>query len=289
MSRVRCRNRSADSKLTRLLAPLEALAVDDQIQERADVQCLGDLASIGIGYVTGSNKFFHLTETERKELGLHARHLIRVVTRSRCIAGLDFTVKDWSKVRANGEPCWLFAPKHTKDKSVQKLLRRGRREGIHTAFKCEIRLSWWEVPIKSAPAAFMIYMGSRPGVRANSASVRVPNSLYDVRDLNGISATNLAVASMTSVFQLSAILNARPLGGGLRKLEPSDAKRILVPVTTVPAAIGVQVEKLVRNGKWTEARKVADTALLIESLRWPAEFIRRISSALDAVKAGTSY
>jgi len=285
LSRVACDKRHADSKLMRLLAPRDAVAVDHLLQEHPDVQRLGALASVGIGYVTGSNRFFHLTEVQRKELGLRTHHLIRVVTRSRGSAGIEFTLDDWSRLRHDGDACWLFAPKHTNDKSVKKLLRRGRRARIHTGLKCENRTIWWKVQVKTAPPAFMIYMGAHPAVRANSASVRVPNSLYEVRELRGISARNLAVASMTSVFQLSAILNARLLGGGLRKLEPSDAKRILVPVASVAIGVANKIDKLVRAGRLAEARNIADSALLVERLRWPAGLVRRIGAALESLEA----
>lgn len=285
LSRIACNSRRADSKLMRLLAPPDVLAVDEMLQEHPNVRRLGDLASVGIGYVTGSNSFFHLTEPQRKGFGLRPHHLIRVVTRSSGSAGIEFTLDDWSRLRDNGDACWLFAPKHTNDKSVQTLLRRGRRASIHTAFKCENRSKWWKVQVKTGPPAFMVYMGAHPAVRANSAAVRVPNSLYDVRELRGISARNLAVASMTSVFQLSAILNARLLGGGLRKLEPSDAGRILVPVGSVAIGVANKIDRLVRIGRLSQARKVADTALLMDRLRWPTRLVRRIGAALEALEA----
>lgn len=285
LSGVACKSRRADSKLMRLLAPPDVLTVDEMLQEHPNVRRLGDLASVGIGYVTGSNSFFHLTEAQRKGFGLRAHHLIRVVTRSSGSAGIEFTLDDWSRLRDNGDACWLFAPKHTNHKSVQTLLRRGRRASIHTAFKCENRSKWWKVQVKTGPPAFMIYMGAHPAVRANSAAVRVPNSLYDVRELRGISARNLAVASMSSVFQLSAILNARRLGGGLRKLEPSDAARILVPVGSVAIGVAHKIDKLVRIGALAQARNVADTALLVERLGWPAGLVRRIGAALEALEA----
>lgn len=285
LARVVCSKRATSSKLMRLLAPPDVLRVDQMLEEHPDVQRLGALGSVGIGYVTGGNRFFHLTEAQRKEIGLRPYHLIRVVTRSRGSLGIDFTLDDWSKLRDNGDACWLFAPKHRNDKSVQSLLRQGRRAGIHTAFKCENRSIWWKVQVKTPPPAFVIYMGTHPAVRANSAAVCVSNSLYEVRELRGISARNLAVASMTSVFQLSAMLNARLLGGGLRKLEPSDAERIFVPVTGVSSGVAKKIDHLVRLGRLAQARDLADSTVLLEELRWPPSLVRRVSTALKALEA----
>ena len=118
LDQIACEPLGSDATLVRVLAPAEALELERSLQARNDMKCLGDLASVGIGYVTGANRFFHLSEPERKEVNLHARHLSRVVTRSRSIEGLEFTHKDWAKLRAKGDKCWLLTPKNTKDKKI---------------------------------------------------------------------------------------------------------------------------------------------------------------------------
>ena len=124
-------------------------------------------------------------------------------------------------------------------------------------------------------------------VVVNNAAVRVPNSLYELRDLKGVSAKDLAVASVTSIFQLSAILNGRLLGGGLMKLEPSDAAQVLVPTKHVSSSAARAIDRLIRKGRLDEARKAADAALLVDALGLSIEAVCDIQRVLAELQRHT--
>lgn len=85
---------------------------------------------------------------------------------------------------------------------------------------------------------------------------------------------------MTSIFQLSAILNGRLLGGGLMKLEPSDAAKVLVPTTHVSSSAARKIDGLIRKGRTDDARKAADTALLVNALGFSIETVCSIQRVL---------
>lgn len=270
--------------LMRLLAPVSVLRVERSLGARQDLNCLGGIASVGIGYVTGNNQFFHFSESQRIGWKLRPRHLSRVVTRARGVVGLSFATGDWEQRRDGGGACWLLTAVNSRDKAVRALLQRGRRARVHKGYKCRARQSWWRVPIGEVPAAFMTYMGATTSVVSNEAGVHVSNSLYALRELRRISGMQLAVASATSVFQLSAILNSRRLGGGLRKLEPSDASRILVPTGQVSAAVARRIDGLLRKGQSAEAREAADVAVLEGALGWSREAVAKVQHALSTIR-----
>ncbi len=268
--------------LLRLLAPAEVLAVEQTLAGMEGLLRLGDAASIGIGYVTGASRFFHLSEERRKAVGLPVRHLTRALARSSAAPGVLFNGDDWASTRKDGKACWLFTPRDCREIEVQRYLRRGRKKRVNKTYKCEGRSPWWSVALSEPAPAFMSYMGANPRILANRAAVQVSNSMFELRSLRDVSADLLAAASLTSVFQLSALLNARLLGGGLRKLEPSDAARVLVP-RTGDRTLAPRVDRLVRAGKTEQARRDADTCLLIGSLGMSEYEVGRVRAAIDSL------
>lgn len=286
LGRIASRPFSESATLLRLLSPRDASELEQTLRGSPGIKALGDLARIGIGYVTGGNQFFHFSEAQRKASKIRPWHFTRVMPRSRAVRGLEYTAEDWTELKAGDSACWLLTPKKGKDRNVRRLLDRGRKAKVHKGYKCAGRKPWWVVPAVDPPAAFMSYMGAGPRIFTNSAGVCVPNSLFEIRDLQGVTARDLSIASMTSVFQLSANLNARLLGGGLRKLEPSDAARILVPLARTTVRTLARIDRLLRQGKLCEARRTADHAVLINKLAWHKEDVRSIQGALSKLEKG---
>jgi hypothetical protein len=266
-------------RLPRLLASPGAIKLNELLSRRAGVRVLGEIASVGIGYVTGGNEFFHLSESDRQRHGLHARHLTKALPSSGDARGASFGESDWEHLRASGRPCWLLTPKHTRDVAVQRILRKGRLAKVHRGYKCENRENWWKVPLRAPAPAFMGYTGSMPTIRENGAGVAVSNSLFELSALEDVSARSLALGSITSVFQLSALLNARVLGGGLRKLEPSDVSRASIPVAEVTSKDFRRVDALLRSGNATAARLLADQIVLKGALGWTDAAIADLQDA----------
>ena len=99
-----------------------------------------------------------------------------------------------------------------------------------TAYKCRMRDPWYAVPDVKVPHYFLSYMSGRAvGLVRNDARATCPNTLHcvtlkDRRDMAAISA-----ARPTPVFQLSCEIEGHPLGGGMLKLEPREAARIVIP------------------------------------------------------------
>jgi adenine-specific DNA-methyltransferase len=269
--------------VARMIAPDEAIELEGLVSLRTDVVTVGELARVSIGYVTGANDFFHLTEGQRKHFEIPVRHLRKVLAGSKWFDGLQLADGDWDTIRFSGGSCWLFAPMESSDRSVANAIARGRRRGIHETFKCGARSPWWRVSLREPPKAFMRYMGDGIGIVANPAGVLVSNSLFELRELRGIDAKSFSAISLTSVCRISAFLNARILGGGLRKLEPRDAARVLLPRAKVSAYVTDRLDAFLREGRRSEARQLADAEILGKSLGWPTRLVARLQRALATI------
>ncbi len=270
---------TAGETLPRILAPKSALAIEARLMERSDVKKIGDLATVELGYVTGDNGFFHLSAADAKRFGLADRHLTKALTRERDLLGVRFTATDWKRRIMEGARDWLLTPTNGQSRAVKNLLKRKAAMEARSAYKCDIRTPWWRVPLADPPRALMVYMGSRARIVSNTARAQISNSFFRLTKIKDLSPNDLAVASLTSVFRLSAGLNARLLGGGLLKLEPSDAQRVLVPIHRIPARDLGRVDRLLRRGEWEDACVLADKLILERGLGWSKRLIESVRAA----------
>lgn len=237
---------------------------------------LGKIAEVGIGYVTGNNAFFHFSEEDVRLWRLPRRYLKPVLTRSGPIKGLVFTHQDWAELVKGGEKMYLLALPRTDwamlPKAVGDYLRQGERDNIHLAYKCRVRKPWYHVPHSGAAEAFLTYMsGEAPRLVWNSAHVLATNSLHEVRIKRAGAEIihKLAIIFFSSLSQLSAEVEGHPLGGGMLKLEPSEAQRVLMVRPELLRLVDPRfplLDSLVRCGKFDAAADFADEIVLRDSL-----------------------
>jgi hypothetical protein len=91
------------------------------------------------------------------------------------------------------------------------------------------------VPDVFVPDGFLTYMSGRgPALVANQAGCVCTNSLHAVRVRNGYNFSELQKAWQHPLSRLSVEIEGHPLGGGMLKLEPGEAKQVLLPARNVP-------------------------------------------------------
>ena len=118
-------------------------------------------------------------------------------------------------------------------KCVRDYLDRGEAEGIEKAYKCRMRSPWYSVPHVYKPDAFLTYMsGFTPRLVANDADAFAPNSLHVLRLHGTPEMTSDVIAALwqTSLTRLSVEIEGHALGGGMLKLEPTEARTFLFRV-----------------------------------------------------------
>ena len=262
---------SGRTTLTSYWLSKEARSLYEQLSEHAPTKRLGELAEVGIGYVTGANAFFHLSKAEAKAQKLGDSYLTPAVYRGRALSGLQFSEQDWQAAEKAGEAGYLLhlPAKKRLSKLVKAYIAEGENQGVHEAYKCRVRSPWYSVPHVYKPDAFLTYMsGLRPLLVANDAGAVTPNSLHAVRlhaDAS-LSARDLALLWQTSLTSLSVELEGHALGGGMLKLEPSEARNVLLAAPEVFNGTGAvlfeHVDALLREGKGERARDLVDTTIL---------------------------
>ena len=277
-----------DVRLSECLLPPDSREAYASIQE--NTWTLGDLARVGIGYVTGANAFFHVREAEAQEHGLPTDVLRPTVLRGRALNGIAYRRSDWEHARDAGEPAYLLDLNHPAPlvPGVEAYLAGGVADGVPDAYKCRVRTPWYAVPHIHTPDAFLTYMsGWGPQVVSNEARVTAPNSLHLVRlhPDAPVSAQTLAALWQTSLSRLSAEVEGRALGGGMLKLEPREAGRVRVPrCPRVPPDLPGRLDHLIRDGRQDEAQTLADDVILRGGVGMSAETVRALRSGADALR-----
>jgi hypothetical protein len=192
---------------------------------------LGEVARVGIGYVTGANDFFHLRPSEAARHGIPDRFLVPAVRNGRSLARGRITedvVREW---KCNDDPVLLLriAKGERPPRSIVRYLNTPAGEQARGAYKCRMREPWYSVPDVSTPDAFLSYMSSRgPVLVSNDAGCVGTNSVHVVKLQKRLSRSRLEAAWKSPLTEMSCEVEGHPLGGGMLKIEPKEAGRVLL-------------------------------------------------------------
>lgn len=220
-------------RLSHYLLPDAVLSLYRALSAHPRVRRLGDVADVGIGYVTGANDFFHLSDDERTQWKIGDKFLRPAVLNLRDVEGVTFRKDQWTARRKAGEKVYLLGlpavEKELLPAAIQRYLSQGEINGVADRYKCRTRKFWYVVPHVRVADAFLSYMsGTMPRLVANSADLVAPNTIHLLRFLKGYDPNSHAAAWRNSLTKLSCEMEGHALGGGLFKVEPSEAERILV-------------------------------------------------------------
>ncbi|MCL6527012.1 MAG: SAM-dependent methyltransferase [Thermaceae bacterium] len=245
------------------------------LRESSKTVALGELADISIGYVTGNNRYFHLSPQDVHRWGIPLAFLKPAIRRGRALTGLCLTPQDWQALLEQGEAGYLLhiPPGQPLPQEVLRYLQKGQAEGVSQTYKCRVREPWYAVPQVGIPDAFLSYMSGRlPRLVANRAQAVAPNSLHVLRlhPQTRLGSEAMAGLWQTSLTRLSAELEGHALGGGMLKIEPAEARRILVARPNLPSeqlgALAGELDALLRRGETETAQSLADQTLLGQGL-----------------------
>lgn len=225
--------RRGQFRLSHYLIPTKVRSLYEGLAADGRTERLGDAADVGIGYVTGANEFFHLSATGASEWDIPRRFLRPCLVNLRGFNGIQFTQQDWKAKRERGEKAYLLALPAIRvadlPVKLQAYLREGEARGFAHRYKCRVREFWHAVPHVRTADAFLSYMsGEQPLLVSNAANLVAPNTLHVLRFRGKRLPLLYAASWRTSLSMLSCELEGHALGGGLFKLEPSEAERVVV-------------------------------------------------------------
>ncbi|WP_395680496.1 class I SAM-dependent DNA methyltransferase [Dokdonella sp.] len=279
-----------DDKWTGALLTTDAFGLYDQAVASHDFEVMLDWGETYLGAVTGNNDFFTLTRAQAKKLRLPQNELVRISPPgSRHLRGLTFSEHGWEVLAKKGEQCYLFAPGNEPSRAAQRYISAGEEQGVHSAYKCQVRTPWWRVPLVARPDLLFAYMShDRPRLVRNGAGVHLLNSLYGVRlhaVRQALGQELLAIASLNSLTLLGAEMVGRAYGGGMLKHEPTEVDRLPLPSLAVLNAVSErlrliqpQIGGMLRRDDIGPVIHAVDRVVLQDHLGWSR-------SQLDAIRA----
>jgi adenine-specific DNA-methyltransferase len=193
----------------------------------------GMAAQIGIGYVSGANDFFHLKPSMARKLGIPAELLHPTVRNGRALPAKQLTKSTLQEWHAADEPFLLLklpkAPLIDLPSKVRRYLDSEAGREAREAYKCRVRQPWFSVPDVHQPDYFLSYMsGVSANLVRNSGGATCTNSVHGVRVRDAKVMQRIAKHWTGEFVALSREIEGHPLGGGMLKLEPREATRILV-------------------------------------------------------------
>jgi SAM-dependent methyltransferase len=220
-------------RLRPFILPRATLELYGSLADNKAAVRLGSLAQVSIGYVTGANEFFHLRPSRAKSLRIPDRFLMPTVRNGRVLPTTvvdKSTVSTWTK---RDDPFLLLRLRQEDaiPLAVQRYLDSDAGKEAQESYKCRNRRPWYAVPDVTSPDGFLAYMsGTGPSLVANDAGCACTNSVHTVRMRNGVPLSKLQKAWNNPLTRLSTELEGHPLGGGMLKLEPREASRIVIPI-----------------------------------------------------------
>jgi len=259
---------SGQGRLLSQLLPAEAQLLYDRLSTVAGVQQLGALASVDIGIVTGANEFFVLTEADAGEL--HPDLLTPAVAKAAQVAGARLSTRGHRRLLKGGQRGLMLVADPTAStkalKSIRAHVAHGEAIGLDERYKCRIREPWWALPVPRQGAADLLLTycsNEHPRLALNEAKVLSTNTIHGVRISSDVDGETLAAGFYNSLTLLSAELEGRSYGGGVLKLEPTEAERLLLPpLSPELAALLPAVDRAIRARDVEAAADLVDPVVL---------------------------
>ena len=284
------RTASREKLLVQLL-PQETQDLFRTLAAADTVNRLGAIADVDIGAVTGANAYFLLSPSEAEGL---APDLLRpAVSKAAQVRGARYRRGDHERLLDSGRKALMLVANgetpSTSLATVRPYLERGRKEGIADRYKCRTRDPWWSVPLPKigTPDLLLTYCANQhPRLAVNEARVIQTNTIHGVALKDPGAAPTLAASFYNSLTLLSAELVGRSYGGGVLKLEPTEAEAVLIPPLIGDMKRNLpEVDELVRGGNVEELLDHVDRRVLGRGLGLSSEQIAALRSGAERLRA----
>lgn len=231
-----------------------------KIAERSNFQPLGNFGDVRIGTVTGANDFFIIRREKAISLGVPDSWLKPIIAKAMEIN--KCSVIHLSDVQ---EFVLTIPNKQALPATIQSYIKMAEGKGYKERYHCKKRSEWYSIELKDPPDAFLPYMIKEiPTTILNPDRVRSTNNIHGVYFDDRCTENTLKwiqLSMLSSISQLSIEIFSRTYGSGVLKIEPSEAKKILVfsgNGLAYPKEIDSTVQDLIREGNREQAMNIVD-------------------------------
>ncbi|WP_447753305.1 N-6 DNA methylase [Sphingopyxis fribergensis] len=241
-------------RLRPFLLPASVRAQYAEAAASGESRRLSDFAQVGIGYVSGDNDFFHLRPSEAKRWKIPAALLQPSLRNGRAMPAGPITSDTVTAWKKRDDKVLLLRLRRGDDIPLAVTLYLDSSAGreARQGYKCRNRTPWYAVPDVHKPEYFMSYMSGRAAnLVRNSAAVTCTNSVHGVRVRDAGLAAKFLPRWSSPFVRLSCEIEGHALGGGMLKLEPREAGRILFPDLALVGARDDELnEAVTRLQRW---------------------------------------
>jgi len=279
---------------TPLFLDSEIRKILSEMKTHNKIKKLEEIATIRIGVVTGANNYFIVNSTSATELRLGKEVLQPIITQSKMLKGLYIGKSDFRQLADDGDSVYLIKTEGLENIPHELDEYLNNKDGIiiKQGFHCRHRKPWHSVIVGAKPDAFTHYMATvTPRIILNKTDATCTNTihrLYWKKDISSKQKRVAALASLTSLSNLSAEINGRSLAGGLLKIEPSRCALTLLPLPeiTIDSSEWKRVHSTLQKGSLQKAIDLADNIVLKDGLDMKS---RNIESLQEGFKKLLKY
>lgn len=204
----------------------------DQKAHDSSLVPLSKYASCSRGIATGANDFFTFNEPQRKEFGISKDDALLCLTKSADVPTYIFDSHDLDNLVRQDSKIYLLNPKLPLSEAVEKYLNYGKQDGIHERYLPSHRDVWY-LPEKQKTADIWVMVFSRARTRFvwNQAGINHLTTFHGIypTPLGKRFLVPLLLYLWSDTCQQIMEEQQRQYGNGLKKYEPRDIERILVP------------------------------------------------------------
>jgi len=287
VAHVPAKHSRAGMKWTSLFLDAPAFAALDEAENAPGLTPLGQLAGVDVGIVTGRNRFFILTQTQKDEIQADA-FTTPIIGRTSALKTTNFNKKDFEEY-IQQYPAFLLdlngVAYDAFPQAIKDYIKSGEQENVHKGYKCRIRKRWFDVPSIHTPDGFLFRQIHRyPLLVVNEAQTTSTDTIHRVRVKDRVNIRLLATVFFNSLTLAWAEVCGRSYGGGVLELEPREAEELPIRYDKNLAIDMDKVETLLRQERSDEALDYVDNLILKDSLGFDDFMIGKIRSAWEQLR-----
>ena len=223
--------RTIAGKWTRALLDSATRELIDELNNHPSVHRFGDVATVGVGIVTGANKSFLVSKSVVERYMLF-EHSYPMFGRSEHCPGILYDRQQHTANDDCGKPTnfiWLKDDSALSNNLVKKYIEDGECQRIHKRFKCRIRNPWYCVTSVYATEIGMLKRAhDAPRLIFNEVGAFTTDTVYRIR--SATPPKTLVSSFLNPLTALSAELEGRYYGGGVLELVPSEIEKLIIPL-----------------------------------------------------------